>query len=102
MLRATIQLFAEDFVSDPAQNAYFKLSDTTNPGAVTLCETNWGFDTDNVPLFVQSAWGTLSVEWTVNVTAGPHSYNTSLYNQSNSSIYYFSTSLQAIFIPGGL
>jgi hypothetical protein len=101
MLRATIQLFVDNIEVDPAQNAFFKLSDNT-AGPVTLCETNYGYDKTGPGLSVTSTFGTLIVDWTVNVNAGTRTYGTSLFNDSTGFIRYFSTSLQAIFIPAGL
>jgi hypothetical protein len=102
MLRGTMQVQMVGSVQDPPALGYLKLSDTTNANAVQLCETATGFDLSALSPVDFDLNGVLSVEWTVNVTAGTRSYTTSFYNSSVANAYYHTTTLSAVFIPGGL
>jgi hypothetical protein len=102
ILRATIQLHDFFYSSDPVHIQYFKLSDTTS-GAATLCETAWGGDVSGFSPTTDERWGNLTLEWAVNVSAGTRSYSTSLYNSGGAlDVYYFTTTLSAVFMPAGL
>lgn len=100
ILRGSIQLRTW-WDSNQAASAYFKLEETTGGPSVVLNETSFGAFA-GATTALSTVKNELSVEWSIPVTAGTRTFKTSLYNNSTTSILYYSTSLSAIFIPGGL
>ncbi len=96
MLRGTVQVRQSVNVSI-VPRAYLKLEETTGGPSTLLNETALGLVGTGAGLIM-----VLDVEWTLPVTAGTRTFKTSLFNQSSESIRFHSTSLTAIFMPGGL
>lgn len=82
-------------------NAYFKLLDTSSIPNVQLVEVSKSFSTQGTPGSGQWGSDVLTISWVVPITAGPHSYLTSLYAPDDTLVYW-TTTLQAIYVPNGL
>jgi hypothetical protein len=96
LLRGTVQVRQGVNVSI-VPRAYLKLEETTGGPSTLLNETALGLVGTGIGLIMA-----LDVEWTLPVTAGTRTFKTSLFNQSGDTIRFHSTSLTAIFMPGGL
>ncbi|QOJ00466.1 MAG: hypothetical protein HRU70_08185 [Phycisphaeraceae bacterium] len=99
IVRGSVQLRCR-FLSSRDSYVYFKLEETTGGPSVVLNESALGAFVGDLTSI--NPWNVVSVEWTLPVSQGSRSFKTSLYNNTSDSCWYFSTSLTAVFIPGGL